>query len=229
MGGTKFYQNWVRDLFDDYVIWSADDGTEWQIKKKLSERASFYPAENNGELTWNGCIVKIRLQVPPEYPASLKPESRRNFASIETSHFIDMEIASLRHFNKVGSKATPRIIHLKRSLQRDHYPVPGGYIVFIIMEKVPGITLSEFWSYDLAKRDKIRAAFRETLTEICRNHGFIGDPHLGNIIYDEKKNKCWIVDYEDIYICKDRKPKTFSEHVYLYWGLASSNNYGIRW
>lgn len=38
--------------------------------------------------------------------------------------------------------------------------LPGGYITFILMEKVPGEMIHDFWDYDRAKRDRIREAFK---------------------------------------------------------------------
>lgn len=43
-------------------------------------------------------------------------------------------------------------------------PVPGGYIVFLLMEKVPGVPLVDFWQNDFEKRERIREAFRKGLT-----------------------------------------------------------------
>ncbi|KAK2828968.1 hypothetical protein FQN49_007223 [Arthroderma sp. PD_2] len=217
MGGQKFHQDWIGNLFDDFVIWCAEDGTEWLVGEKLSERARFAPGEctesgrplAEGQAVYNcrqikgksvgmEAIVKIRLQVPPEYPASMNPGIRRNLASIETSCWIDREVGSLWHFNKQGCKVTPKLLHLKRSLQEfDYSPVPGGYIMFIVMEKVPGVPLDHFWEYDLAKRDKIKAAFRESLTELYRYHAYPGDPRLGNIIYDEERNKWQVYRIEN--------------------------------
>lgn len=43
-------------------------------------------------------------------------------------------------------------------------PVPGSYIIFLIIEKCPGVELTDFWDYDEAKRKKIRDAFRKNYT-----------------------------------------------------------------
>lgn len=86
--------------------------------------------------------------------------------------------------------------------------VPRGYLVVLIMEKCPGVTLSDFWDYDEAKREKIRDAFhrdymygfppfhyllRSGLILLGRKlmacFAYHGDPGLRNIIYDEQENK----------------------------------------
>lgn len=47
MGRESFHQNWIKDLFDGFELW-CPDGTEWKFGEKLSERASFAPAEITG-------------------------------------------------------------------------------------------------------------------------------------------------------------------------------------
>jgi hypothetical protein len=51
--------------------------------------------------------------------------------------------------------------------QDDDMWVPGGYIVFILMEKLPGVMIKEedFWTkYSLQQRDEVRVAFQEALS-----------------------------------------------------------------
>ncbi|KAF3480057.1 uncharacterized protein GIQ15_05404 [Arthroderma uncinatum] len=223
MGGPEFYQDWIGDLFDNLVIWCNDDKSEWLIQEKLSERATFCPGtvtgtrkplaegqavytcrQIEGKSVGMEAIVKIRLQVPPEYPASKIPAVRKRLASTEPSSWTNQEVGSLRHFNKKGCKVTPKLFNVKRSLQEwGHSPVPGGYIMFIVMEKVPGVPLTHFWEYDMAKRNKIRAAFRKSLD--------------------------WFVDFEHIFVDEKKEPMKFSEGDYILWGLARSSARGTKW
>lgn len=46
-------------------------------------------------------------------------------------------------------------------------PVPGGYLVYIVMEKVRRVSLENFWRYPRDKRDKIRDAFAKSLEYVC--------------------------------------------------------------
>ncbi|KKZ60974.1 hypothetical protein EMCG_04397 [[Emmonsia] crescens] len=244
MDRERFHQKWIGDLFDAFPLW-CPDGTVWEIGKKLSERASFAPAEISGT-GWAiaeaqavyichqvegpsigmEAIVKVRLQVPPKYPPNLNPHVRRKLALTNPSFWTAAEVSNLRHFNQKGCKVTPKLLAVKRSLQEwDCMPVPGGYLVFMVMERVPGVPLVDFWDYDFEKREKIRAAFQEGLKELFSHHGRPMDNHLGNIIYDEENNKCWFVDYEDVHVNEKRKPKEFTKSEYFFWGLAS-HEYG---
>ncbi|KAI2005939.1 hypothetical protein LOY97_000220 [Ophidiomyces ophidiicola] len=239
MGRLHFHQNWIGDLLDNFII-ESPDGIAWKFGKKLSEKATFSTAEITGAgKAWaegtavyscrqiingraaNEAIVKVRFQVPPEYPTSYNPEVRRKLALSNPTVWTQHEIASLRHFNQKGCKVTPKLLYVKRSLQEwEDLPVPGGYVVFILMQKVPGVPLIDFWKYDFDKREKIRAVFQESLKELFRYHARPRDTHLGNIIYDEEGNKCWFIDYEHIFVNETEQPRKFSEDDYFRWGLA---------
>ena len=70
----------------------------------------------------------------------------------------------MKHFNAMGCSVTPKLLHLVNSWQEEPgMPIPGGYMVALVMEKVPGVDLRDFWDYDSPKRDKIRGAFRRGL------------------------------------------------------------------
>ncbi|KAK2805801.1 hypothetical protein FQN50_006077 [Emmonsiellopsis sp. PD_5] len=42
----------------------------------------------------------------------------------------------------------------------------------------------------------------------------------GNIIYDEKQNRCWIIDYEDVSTAEHVKPIQVSKLDLYLWGLV---------
>ncbi|KDB27787.1 hypothetical protein H109_00429 [Trichophyton interdigitale MR816] len=126
---------------------------------------------------------QIKGETPSKYPANLKPESRTKFASTEPSHSIKQEVEALLYFDKVGCTATPKLFYIQQSVQQ-HDLVPGSCMILIITEKVPGTSLSQFWSYDLAKCENLRC-FLELLTP----YGCAGDPHLEKVVYDEQNNR----------------------------------------
>ncbi|KAK2867842.1 hypothetical protein FQN49_003417 [Arthroderma sp. PD_2] len=236
MGGKKVHQNWVGNLFDSSVV-RMPDGSEWEIRDKLSEKATFAPGRSEqpwseaqavyncqqvkGKSVGMEAIAKIRLQVPPDYPASLDPRVRRKLASRELTGWTKGEINTLRYLNEKGCTVTPKLLFAVQTWQDlDYMPVPGGHLTYLIMEKAPGVPLVNFWEYDRAKRDRIRAAFKKSAQELFSHHARPIDAHLGNIIYDEKKNKCSIVDYEQVLIDLKCPPKKFSNNAYFIWGLA---------
>lgn len=76
---------------------------------------------------------------------------------------------SLKRFNEFNCSVTPHLIRTDMTLQGEGYPMPYGYMVFLLIEKVPGEPLTDFWKYGLKKRNKIRVAFAKGL-------GFVSAP-----------------------------------------------------
>ncbi|OKL56010.1 hypothetical protein UA08_08678 [Talaromyces atroroseus] len=91
------------------------------------------------------------------------------------------------------------------------------------MEKLPGVPLVDYWTYDPEKREKIRCAFRESLMELYSVGIRPGDTHRGNVLYDEKENKCWFIDYEDFYKMRNGLRRKFRDGEYVMWNMAFYN------
>ncbi|EEP82751.1 predicted protein [Uncinocarpus reesii 1704] len=72
-------------------------------------------------------------------------------------------------------------------------PVPEGYILFIVMEKVPGESLVDFWYRPPEDREKIRRAFRRSIEELYSHGGMQRDEGLRNLHYDAKSDKWYVI------------------------------------
>ncbi|PGH34624.1 hypothetical protein GX50_02514 [[Emmonsia] crescens] len=72
-------------------------------------------------------------------------------------------------------------------------PVPNGYLVFIVMEELPGVPLGDFWSYPLLKRNMIRASFAKSLD--------------------------YLVDFEGIDVTEDKETLEFDNLYFYIWHL----------
>ncbi|KKZ63055.1 hypothetical protein EMCG_02556 [[Emmonsia] crescens] len=244
MGQTEFYRNWIGELWDDLELYCRD-GTEWRIGKKINEKSSLalaqfistgkgaaeaqavYHCEQivRGELTGTRAIAKVRMQVPPDFPPSLNPKARAKIAEEEPAGWTRLEVHSLRYFNEKKCTVVPRLLNVVKSTQDMlHMPVPDGYLVFLIMEELPGVSLINFWEYDRPKRDRIRASFRRSLTELFSLHGHPVDCKLDNLIYDESTDKCYFVDFESIWVEEEKRPLKFTDSYYFLWGLAYTIN-----
>ena len=62
-----------------------------------------------------------------------------------------------------GSRCTPQLIDYFLGKQDAAGYVPGGYVVIVLMEKVPGRNLDNFQTFPLEKRDRVRIAFAKAL------------------------------------------------------------------
>jgi hypothetical protein len=76
---------------------------------------------------------------------------------------IDEEFALIT-LTEAGCKSSPLLLNHKRATQADDSPyVPGGFIVYLVTEALPGIILDEdkYWELEYNERTKIRLAFKD--------------------------------------------------------------------
>lgn len=61
-----------------------------------------------------------------------------------------------------GCSSVPRFLGYCRRTQEEHELVPGGFVEYLVWEKVPGepLTREYFWSLDPLVRQDIHAKFR---------------------------------------------------------------------
>ncbi|THC90094.1 hypothetical protein EYZ11_010442 [Aspergillus tanneri] len=132
-------------------------------------------------------IIKIKLQ--------LSPWDDPNF--VGPSREAEREIENLEQLTKKGCKSTPRIIDHGIFRQGDTGSLPNGYIVFILMEKVPGQNLGNFHNFSLEERNLLRIAFIKAVWEFRSNGFYHHDPRRENLVWDNVSQRCFIVDLED--------------------------------
>ena len=79
----------------------------------------------------------------------------------------DAEISEERAMlalTKSGCESVPQLLNWKRETQDDKSgPVPGGYLVYLVLQNLPGVRLSceDYWNFSGAQRQEIREAFKE--------------------------------------------------------------------
>ncbi|EFW15208.1 hypothetical protein D8B26_004462 [Coccidioides posadasii str. Silveira] len=102
----------------------------------------------------------------------------------------------------------------------EHQWVPNGFILIIVMEKVTGESLETFRGRPSKQQGKIRGAFRHSLKEL---YSFGIEPRhtrLQNLIYDPKKNRCYIIDYEDVNFLQLANPLRRAREEFCKWSLT---------
>lgn len=82
-----------------------------------------------------------------------------------------MEETALDELTKVQCPYTPKLLSLSRREQDLTMWVPGGWLTFILIEKLPGQSPMNFWcatkdrpAMTLSQRNEVRAAFKEALS-----------------------------------------------------------------
>ncbi|KAJ5700581.1 hypothetical protein N7536_003594 [Penicillium majusculum] len=104
-------------------------------------------------------FMRIHSQVPIEDTQFLSPEVRAQQAVPPYQH---SEIMALKRFKEGGCTVVPELLGYIETAQGQDGLVPGGYITYLVWDKVPGQSLSRelFWSFNKPKRDLIRQKFR---------------------------------------------------------------------
>jgi len=88
------------------------------------------------------------LRIPGgEQRPSNKPESG---PSTTTAH----ELKALENFRSTGSEYTPVLVNFMKSAQPAEGPLPGGYLTFLVMTKMPGDSLFNMYYWGMADEER---------------------------------------------------------------------------
>ncbi|GFF39786.1 unnamed protein product [Aspergillus lentulus] len=108
---------------------------------------------------------------------TLKPPSEPLFHLSRQTWVIDKKLSERSHW----------MTQQDEGKQDEDSIVPGGYITYVVWDKVPGEPLSEeeFWELDLESRQAIRDQFREAYPQL-RKCGYLPRmPTMSKIICDK--------------------------------------------
>ena len=96
-----------------------------------------------------------------EFPQPYLPQGW--VPSKEVNEVTRLEVERLNDLTRLGCSSTPRLLDFERKIQDHNMWLPGGYVVYILMELLPGRPIYDFWALPRKERDDIRAAFRIAL------------------------------------------------------------------
>lgn len=150
----------------------------WVIDKKLSERSQpmtqqevteglglpFAAAKflcHLKEDPSKKAFMRVYLQIPVIGTQYQSPQIRRKQAAKPQPH---VELTTLKLFKRLECDVVPDLLACQEVKQgEDSTIVPGGYITYVVWDKVSGESLDEerFWELDFESRKAIRAKFRE--------------------------------------------------------------------
>lgn len=151
---------------------------DWIILEKLSERPcpitpkdfadgmgpAFTVAKYSCRLAGAGnenklAYMRIYKQIPL-YGTRLDNRSVRQSQACGPRKHVELE--ALKRLTVMGCTATPKLLGYRIGTQDADDLVPGGYVIFLVWEKVPGESLDDeyFWSLPYNKRKIIRDRFQ---------------------------------------------------------------------
>ena len=178
------------------LAWNMERDNEWYP----SEAHGVYECiQVEGAEIGTHAILKIRVQsvafarkaknFPAYYPSRIPEKnpprpSDKGTKYAEFHYSTENEIRFLERLTTANCPASPRLLAVSKDVQKtpilrryndeedQPYWVPGGYIVYILMEKLPGKDLEDFFwpnRYSLQEREEVRQAFREAFLFVHTN------------------------------------------------------------
>ncbi|KAK2768798.1 hypothetical protein FQN54_000654 [Arachnomyces sp. PD_36] len=214
---------WVDDLGDGHVIRFKTTGTTWKAGGIFSERElrDYYIPEASalcvatqvdGPNPGSKAMLRIREQIPTD------DSDTDETGSLKLGDHAEVELNYLRYLTEKNCTCTPKLIDYEIEAQGKNDNVPGGFRLYILMEKVPGRNLMNFGELEMAERDQVRIAFAKALYEFCDMGLIQEDCHRRNLMWDRKNKKVYIVDLESASHHGVIQRSVARE--FYYWGLA---------
>lgn len=122
-----------------------------------------YPAGPGNETKL--AFMRIYQQVPIA-GTEFKPSLRASQAVEEPENG---ELATLKFFLIHECEVVPKLLGYQKSKQKEDDMVLGGFVTYIIWEKVPGDSFDhlEFWLRPFNEREAIRDKLRRVFTYVC--------------------------------------------------------------
>ncbi|PGH06946.1 hypothetical protein AJ79_06420 [Helicocarpus griseus UAMH5409] len=227
MPAVEYYEGMLEEYLAGLVV-NFDNGSTWIVDDIISEHevqsyglpgatavASCTKLTNPNEGMQG--ILKVRLGLPWY---SEKPECETG-APEEINYLGLNEYAALTYLTRAGCTSTPRLYKTLHSPQPEGFPLPGGSLLSLLMEKLPRVCLNDvFWfKYNLEQRDRVREGFKKAFSEM-RTCGYTNhDFGLHNLLWDDDTGKCYIIDMEECRTYKEDGFPVWQDTWYRIWGL----------
>ncbi|KAJ9306881.1 hypothetical protein DTO217A2_3662 [Paecilomyces variotii] len=242
--GFVRHNYWIPDPPNDYVVQFEGSEASWRLGPILKERVlhgDIYKGvriseasgvcvatQIEGPKKGTKAIAKIRMQIPPDMDDSSDWNPNVDYSvykSSDASIWAYREFNTLQYLTEKGSKCTPQYIGHSVTVQGPGWYVPGGYLIKTLMEKLPGTNLWDWPDFDLKMRNRVRIAFGKAIREFYSYGLEHQDPRRNNLVWDEKSDRCWIIDLEDA--TKIDPPRKFvPRRDWLEWGIIAASDTG---
>ncbi|KAJ5853688.1 hypothetical protein EN45_080090 [Penicillium chrysogenum] len=212
--------------------------SKWKVIEKVNEKASQLEESELEESVsqvsyalikyrcqnWNNkaqtAYIRIWKQIPHFETEIDDPDIRAQQAK---PNWIPEELIAYKELTDKNSDVTPRLLGWSREQQDGSGLVPGGFLVSLAWEEVPGTQLGDqlgseaFWKLDQDERKRVRDAFKVTISKIKR----LGYQPLfaggRNLVWDSTSNTLFMVGFRE---WASAKPKPWSEQQFSWFGLV---------
>ncbi|CAG7931453.1 unnamed protein product [Penicillium olsonii] len=218
---------------------------KWIILEKLGEESNRLTKEDiTAELGPSVTTGKFLCR-----PASEVDDNRRAFlriyqqvpvagtetknAAVRATQAVDTpsdhpELIAFRTFIKLDCDVVPRLLGYQQRQQDHDEGVPGGYITYILWEKVAGesLNLTEFWRLPFADHQALRDQFRQVYTFLlCGYMPCMAGP--SKIIYDKSSGQMHICGFK--LASPFDEPQQWDKINYFQYGLIQPSDSRFDW
>ncbi|OQD60501.1 hypothetical protein PENPOL_c023G02585 [Penicillium polonicum] len=208
----------------------------WQIVEKLDECPYASTKEDIADVFGPGYVAGNFLCRPAGSDAQEKVAFMRIYKQIPTAgtEFQKFtiraaqaagpcehtELIALKAFMEKGCDVVLKLLGYRLGKQDEDDIVPGGYITYVVWEKVRGDSLDGdmFWSCPFSQRQEIRAKFRQVYEKLLQFGCRPGLPAPSKIIYDWATGEMHISGFGRV-IHVDTSTK-WDNRIYAGYGLG---------
>ncbi|PWY77338.1 hypothetical protein BO70DRAFT_63892 [Aspergillus heteromorphus CBS 117.55] len=163
------------------------------------------------------------MQIPLS-GTEVEPSSDR---AQQACSFIPDELMALKAMIECGSETqnTPRLLDYKEEKQDDTGLVPGGFIIWIVWEIVPGIRLGneigadEFWNLELDERRVIQRMLPGEYEKMVSTGYFPCFQRARNLVWDSANQRLYFVGFRECHKTEDPDRK-WRPSLYAVYKLA---------
>lgn len=192
---------------------SCHDGTPAEARILFACRQSSSGLTSQTVMNDEERIMKVKVQIPTTSNPSPSPHSG---PSDTTAH----ELQALQKFRDAKTPYAPHLVAYTQSTQPQNGRVPGGYITYTVMTKMPGQTLYPglgYWNLEPTERHEILRHFLPALRAIYALGVEPIDRGLRNVLWQRESKTCTIIDFE---LWNETKDNVKDEKLELQrWGL----------
>ncbi|KAE8142896.1 hypothetical protein BDV38DRAFT_277709 [Aspergillus pseudotamarii] len=251
---TEFFdESWLGK-----VISFTGPNTSWRLTGKLRDKndqfsageMKHFPDAISGAYGTFRCqnvhsiaesaIMRIAMQIPH---AGAKPDSFTGQASGSLPSYGQLMLDAYGTLQTRECRSAPRLLNMKRESQDHTGMLPGGSILYLLIEKAPGEQLDSpgFWGLGRRERDRIRQAFKAAWEE-CVAKGYRPYGDVSSLFWDSSAckmsvslpfltrskadNTSTIYNFMTAY---PTEPHTeWFNVLWIVWGLAKAPD-GYRW
>jgi hypothetical protein len=190
----------THDLVSDGASPESTSRT-WVIAEKLSERAS--PLTEHDVRMGRGSSMTVgkflcHLAEDPKLIAFMRIYQQIPITGTEDADNDTLarqavppgvcgELECFKLLQSGGCSAAPRFLGYAERIQGEHELLPGGYVRYLVWEKVPGEPMTEefFWGLDDAGRNGIRSNFRAAYKQLLSCGAEPGEARISMLIFDQ--------------------------------------------